>query len=65
MHDLRVEVDKARKYLEQSFGSGDTPPIAIYWGTAADFLHELREQLAKTADDEAPPAVEDEDDWIS
>ncbi len=65
-HDLS-DVERARRYLEGYFAArGDAPPISIYWGTAADFLSELREQLAKTAGDEIPAAgEEDEDDWLS
>ena len=46
----------------------DAPPIDVYWGSAVDFLNELREQLAKSADEPAAPVIadeEDEDEWIS
>ncbi|MCP4654166.1 MAG: CHAT domain-containing protein [bacterium] len=64
-HNLS-DVEGMRKYLEGYFGvGGDAPPISIYWGSAADFLNELREQLKRTDDDEVPAAVEeDEDDWL-
>ena len=64
-----TDVEEARAYLQQYFAAGpDTPPIDVYWGTAVDFLNELRKQMAASAGD-APAAViaddEDEDDWVS
>ncbi len=60
------DIEGARKYLEGYFESGvDAPPISIYWGSAEDFLRELCEQLATSAGEEIPVAVEeDEDDWL-
>jgi CHAT domain/SIR2-like domain len=59
-HSL-ADVERARKYLEGYFGTDRSagrgrgePRIDIYWGTAADFLKELREQLAKTAEEDVP-----------
>jgi hypothetical protein len=51
----QADVERARKYLQSYFdadrGRGE-PRIDIYWGSAADFLKELRAQLAKTANEE-------------
>jgi hypothetical protein len=65
-HSL-ADIERARSYLEEYFGAGgDAPPISIYWGSVADFLSELRDQLAAHADDDAVVSVaEDEDEWIS
>ncbi len=59
---------QAREYLQAYFGAGrDAPPIDVYWGTAADFLNELRRQLAENAGEPAPVVEDedDEDDWVS
>jgi len=64
-----VDAEKARQFLEKYFNtSPGAPPISIYWGSAADFLRELREQLkTHTANvDEVQSVVdEDEDAWLS
>jgi hypothetical protein len=62
-----ADVSRAHQYLETYFGAGtDAPPISIFWGTAADFLHQLRAELAKAGGEELPaPAQGDEDDWLS
>jgi hypothetical protein len=63
-HSL-VDVERAREYLEEYFGTGrDAPRIDLYWGTAADFLKELREHLHGAAAT-APVPEEAEDEWIS
>jgi len=65
-HEL-ADVERAREYLQEYFGtSRDAPRIDIYWGSAADFLNELRKQLERTSDESAPAAYaedEDLDDW--
>lgn len=38
-----VDIDRARRYLEEYFDEAD---ITIYWGSAEDFLRELRDHLA-------------------
>ncbi len=50
----QADVERARKYLQSYFGADRSagcgrgePRIDIYWGTAADFLKELKSQLAK------------------
>ncbi len=64
-HNL-ADIDRARDYLEEYFGTGrDAPRIDIYWGTAADFLRELREHLDTAAEATVPMAEETEDEWIS
>lgn len=40
-----IEPERARKYLENYFGSAD---ISIYWGSAEDFIKDLEKQAAKT-----------------
>jgi hypothetical protein len=61
-----IDVERAREYLEEYFGSGrDAPRIDIYWGTAADFLKELREHLRDSAAAPAASAGEGEDEWAS
>lgn len=60
--------DEARDYLRQYFSTGrSAPSIDVYWGSATDFLSELRNQLADLADTTqvtAPENDEDEDDWF-
>ena len=63
-----ADVERARKYLESYFGRDrgaglgrGEPGIDIYWGTASDFLNELRAQLEKTEDQDVPAAVTEED----
>jgi hypothetical protein len=68
-HSL-VDVERAREYLEDYLCTGrDTPRIDIYWGTAADFLKELRGQLASIAagavGDVSTAAEETEDEWVT
>ena len=55
----QADVERARKYLQSYFGADRSagrgrgePRIDIYWGSAADFLKELRSHLEKTKDDE-------------
>ena len=64
-HSL-LDAARARKYLEGYFGTGgDSPAISIYWGTASDFLGELKKQLAGTAEEDEPEVEEgEEDDWF-
>ena len=68
-HSL-TDVERARRYLESYFGrdrSGGRgePSIDIYWGTAEDFLVELRQHLQETAGEEAAPVlVEASSGWF-
>jgi hypothetical protein len=55
----QADVERARKYLQSYFGADrgagrgrGEPRIDIYWGSAADFLKELRTQLAKLKEEE-------------
>ena len=42
----RAEAEQVRKYLEGLYTSrGDEPRVQIYWGSATDFLRELRQRL--------------------
>jgi hypothetical protein len=64
-HSL-ADVERAVKYIESYFqdGKGGAPPISIYWGTAADFLRELRKRLSEMkAKGSAPLALGSNDDW--
>ena len=61
-HSL-ADVKRAREYLADYFQTGaGAPRIDIYWGTAADFLKELRKQLDAAADSPASAAAEEEED---
>ena len=56
-HSL-ADVDAARRYLDRYFssdrGRGDVEPeLLVYWGSPADFLHELHRRLAELP----PPAT--------
>jgi hypothetical protein len=66
-HSL-IDVERARDYLAQYFtaGSRRLAPMRldIYWGTAADFLRELRDQLAATDASATAEEAEDEE-WIT
>ena len=68
-HSL-TDVERARRYLESYFGrdrSGGRgePSIDLYWGTAADFLKELRERLVDNAvEDSAPVLAEAANGWF-
>ncbi len=73
VHTL-IDVELAREYLADYLSTGrDAPRIDIYWGTAADFLKELRDQLADLAatagTDAAKASVktadENEDEWVA
>lgn len=62
-HSLR-DVERARKYLESYFGSHrgggrSEPSIDIYWGSAADFLKELRRRLEEIAEEDRAPAAQE------
>jgi len=60
-------VEQARRYLERYYsGGGDMPPVSIYWGDAADFLRELRDQMDQVDDESVfMDTVEDGDDWLA
>lgn len=65
-HSL-ADVERARKYVESYFqeGKGGAPPISIYWGTAADFLRELKRKMAEMKTEEVAPVTQDQaDDWL-
>ena len=59
------DVKSARKYIESYFKGGeDAPEISIFWGSPADFLKQLREQMANTAGQAAGAVVQGGgDDW--
>jgi hypothetical protein len=57
-----VDVEKARDYLQQYF---EKAKITIFWGSAEDFLKQLRTQLATQATVEvAIPAAAGEGEWV-
>ena len=60
-----ADVKSARKYIESYFKGGeDAPEISIFWGSPADFLKQLREQMANNAGRDASPVVQGGgDDW--
>jgi hypothetical protein len=51
----------ARKYLEDYFGSSG--PVTIFWGSAGEFLSELKNQLASIEDAVPVGTTADPDDW--
>jgi hypothetical protein len=62
-HSL-TDVERARKYLESYFGRNRSggrsePSIDIYWGSASDFLKELRQRLKDTSTEQTAPAVQE------
>jgi hypothetical protein len=61
-----ADVKRARKHLEKYFHGGeDAPEIAIYWGSQADFLKQLQQQLAATAAEATVPQAQGGgDDWF-
>lgn len=58
------DVERTRSYLTRYFGA--TPRIDIYWGSSADFLQELSEQLAKTRQDDLTlsQVARVDDEWL-
>jgi len=53
-----ADVNKARKYIESYFqGGDDSPEISIYWGSPADFLKQLRENLNSNLGESAAPVI--------
>ena len=58
------DVERTRSYLTRYFGA--TPRIDIYWGSSADFLQELSEQLTKAREDDLTPGqiAEVDDEWL-
>lgn len=59
-HSL-ADIERARDFLAGYFqnGTGGEATIDVYWGTAADFLKELRMQVAAVG---SPAAEEDEEE---
>ncbi len=58
------DVARAQEYLQDYFHTA-APTIDVYWGDAADFLTELREQMRGIdAGPEPAAAEEDEDEWL-
>jgi hypothetical protein len=57
-----ADVDGAKAYLAEYFGK--EPKINIYWGSAEEFLKNLRDELAKGGDlAAAEPPKEDDDEF--
>jgi hypothetical protein len=62
-HSL-ADVERARKYLESYFcrnrcAGRSEPSIDIYWGSASDFLKELRRRLEDIAKEDPAPAPQE------
>ena len=61
-----ADVEGARDYLDKYFGNDRSnpsePKIDIYWGSAADFLKELRDKLQEFADEDPSASSEEEDE---
>jgi hypothetical protein len=60
--DALINPRAARKYLADYFGSSGPEKIHIFWGSAAEFLKELNNQLA-TMEEAIPVAAMGDDDW--
>ncbi len=60
-----ADAERARKYMESYFnGAGEGPQISIFWGTAGDFLTQLKQRLAETRDEVVAVVQESADDWL-
>lgn len=63
--EAMVDAEAGKRYLEKYFGYESN--IDIYWGSAADFLVALNEELERGAPEEAEAAQEedeDDDEWF-
>jgi len=62
-----ADVNRTIRYMTKYFQGGNSsnaPSISIYWGSPADFLAQLQQQLAATAGHSATRVIEkDPDDW--
>ena len=62
-----ADVNRAVKYITKYFQGGNStnaPSISIYWGSPADFLRQLQEQMVATAGQAGMKVIEkDPDDW--
>ncbi len=62
-HSL-TDARRARDYLKDYFQTGaGAPRIDVYWGSATDFLNELKARLEESAGEQAPAAEEEDDEW--
>jgi hypothetical protein len=61
--DALINPRAARKYLEDYFGSSGPEKVHIFWGSAAEFLKELNDQLASIEEAIPVGATADTDDW--
>lgn len=61
-----ADVERTKNYMTSYFrGRERAPEISIYWGSAADFLKELRTRLAGTKKESTMPVIEGGgDDWL-
>ena len=60
-HSL-VDVRRARRYLERYFDKEAN--LGVFWGSADDFLRELRAKLDSVAEEAPIATAEDDDDWL-
>jgi hypothetical protein len=61
--DALINPRAARTYLEDYFGSSGPEKVHIFWGSAAEFLKELDNQLASIEEATPVGATADADDW--
>ena len=61
--DALINPRAARKYLEDYFGSSGPEKVHIFWGSAAEFLKELNNQLESMEEAIPVGATADADDW--
>lgn len=60
-----ADVERTRRYIESYFHGGmSAPEISIYWGSSADFLRQLRENLNASIKDEPVRVAVNNNDWL-
>jgi hypothetical protein len=60
-----ADVERTRSYIESYFRGGKSAPeVSIYWGSCADFLRQLRVNLAESSKEEPTAASVRGDDWL-
>jgi hypothetical protein len=60
-----ADVERTRRYIESYFHGGKSAPeISIYWGSSADFLRQLQENLKASIKDEPTSVPVNGNDWL-